>query len=125
MFEELGVSCPCQEIGSFVYRHQFSSELFEYEYDHVFVGNFRGSVFPNPEEIMEVRWFELEELLALMNQKPDSFASWFITALDVYKRQAPAHRHLPGQRSSAGTDGQHFSGQERVRVQVRRRHGRL
>lgn len=36
---------------------------------------------------MEVRWFELEELLALMNQKPDIFASWFITALPMVLKQ--------------------------------------
>lgn len=87
LFEELGISCPCREVGSFVYRHQFSPELFEYEYDHVFLGHFRGNVFPNPEEIMEVRWFELEELLSLMNQKPDMFASWFITALPMVLKQ--------------------------------------
>lgn len=83
LFEELGVHCPCSEVGSFVYRHCFSPELYEYEYDHVFMGSFQGTVFPNPEEIMETRWFEREELLRLMNEQPDQFASWFITALPM------------------------------------------
>ena len=36
LFEELGVSCPCQEIGSFVYRHQFSSEPVSYTHLDVY-----------------------------------------------------------------------------------------
>lgn len=83
LFEELGVQCDCREIGSFVYRHRFSPELYEYEYDHVFMGNYQGNVFPNQDEIMEVRWFETDELLTLMQEKPDMFASWFITALPM------------------------------------------
>lgn len=87
LFEELSIQCPCQEIGSFVYRQRFSSGLYEYEYDHVFLGHFQGRVFPNQDEIMEVRWFEIQELLRLMNEKPDVFACWFITALPMVLKQ--------------------------------------
>ena len=81
--EELGIRCDCMEIGSFVYRHCFTPTLYEYEYDHVFVGTWRGEVFPNPDEIMEVKWFDKKVLLSLMNEKPDMFCTWFITAFPI------------------------------------------
>lgn len=85
--EELGIACPCREIGSFVYRHTFSPTLYEYELDHVFLGSFRGQVSPDPEEIMEVRWFEKEELISLLSEQPDLFASWFITAFPMVLKE--------------------------------------
>ena len=81
--EELDIVCDCSEVGSFVYRHCFTPELYEYEYDHVFLGTWRGEVFPNPEEIMETRWFGKDELIALMNEKPDMFSAWFITVFPL------------------------------------------
>lgn len=83
LMDELGVSCPCREVGSFVYRHQFAPDLYEYEYDHVFVGAYAGTVTPNPEEIMETRWYAKEEILSLLTQDPARFAPWFITAFPM------------------------------------------
>ena len=83
LMDELGVSCPCREVGSFVYRHQFAPDLYEYEYDHVFVGAYAGPVTPNPEEIMETRWYTKEEILSLLIQDPARFAPWFITAFPM------------------------------------------
>ena len=90
LLEELGVSCPCREVGSFVYRHTFSPELFEYEYDHVFVGAYSGQVMPDPQEIMDTRWYTKAEIVALLTQDPDRFAPWFITALPMALREMKA-----------------------------------
>lgn len=81
--EELGVRCPYKEIGSFVYRHEFCKDLYEYEYDHVFIGKYSGPVKPNPAEIMDTAWVEKRELVRRMNETPDEFAVWFITALPM------------------------------------------
>ena len=70
-------------MGSFVYRHQFAPDLYEYEYDHVFVGAYSGPVTPNPEEIMETRWYTKEKILSLLTQDPTRFAPWFITAFPM------------------------------------------
>lgn len=88
--EELGISCRCKEVGSFVYRHQFSPELFEYEYDHVFVGEYTGEVFPNPQEVLEVKWFPKHEIVSLLTQSPEQFAVWFLTAFPMaYRAMEP------------------------------------
>ncbi|MBQ3301101.1 MAG: isopentenyl-diphosphate Delta-isomerase, partial [Eggerthellaceae bacterium] len=53
--EELGVAgVALTEVGSFVYCHKFRDDLYEHEFDHVFVGRYAGPVKPNPEEIARV-----------------------------------------------------------------------
>ncbi len=80
MQEELGCACPVSEIGHFVYRSQYADQLFEYEYDHVFVGRCSGEFSPNPEEIAELKWITLDALLLDLTQNPDLYSSWFLTA---------------------------------------------
>lgn len=82
--EELGVTgVPLTEIGSFVYFHRFRDDLYEYEYDHVFVGPYSGEVLPDSKEIARVRWMpvsELKEELGLCgapHPARSQFAPWF------------------------------------------------
>ena len=78
MEEELGFDCHLEEKFSFVYRTQFRPDLIEYEYDHVFVGNYDGEVSVNPEEASEIRWIAFEDLKAELLKSPEQFSSWFI-----------------------------------------------
>ena len=78
--EELGLQTPCREVGAFVYRHEFSPELFEYEYDHIFVGEYSGEVKLNPEEAMAMRWVGLDELADDLRKNPQKYSVWFLTA---------------------------------------------
>ena len=80
MQEEIGVSCPVEEIGHFVYRSQYAEHLFEYEYDHVFLGTYRGEFTLNPEEVSEAKWIGLEDLCADLAANPQNYGSWFLTA---------------------------------------------
>lgn len=80
MQQELGFSCPVTEIGHFVYRSQYAPQLFEYEYDHVFVGDYAGEISPNPEEIAQLKWVTPEELTRDLMEHPECYGSWFLTA---------------------------------------------
>ena len=80
MMEEIGLRCPVQEIGHFVYRSRYGEHLYEYEYDHVFLGDYQGEVPFNPEEISEVRCSGLEELAADLAANGQNYGSWFLTA---------------------------------------------
>ena len=42
--EELGISCELRELFDFVYFSRYVDDLFEYEYDHVFVGEYSGFI---------------------------------------------------------------------------------
>ena len=79
--DELGVrGCDCREVGSFVYRHQFADDLFEYEYDHVFLGEWHGDVTPDPDEAMDVRWMPIPEVMRRLQDEPALFTCWFPAA---------------------------------------------
>ena len=49
--EELGIVCPLQELTSFVYLHQFGPKLYEYEYDHILLGQYAGPLQVNPHAV--------------------------------------------------------------------------
>ncbi len=80
MQEELGMDCPVEELFSFVYRADFQNGVYEYEYDHVFVGEYHGSFSPNEEEIAQLMWIPLHELERQLVEEPHRFAPWFLIA---------------------------------------------
>ena len=94
--EELGIDCQLKELFSFTYFSRYQENLAEYEYDHVFLGDYSGTVQFDPEEIEEVQWIELEELRARMEQTPDLFSTWFLIACPRVM-QMYGSLHLPTQ----------------------------
>lgn len=78
--EEMGVQCPLEPAGAFVYRAQLG-ELVEHEYDHVFVGRFDGSPEPDPAEVAEWRWETRGELQADLAAHPERYTVWLAKAL--------------------------------------------
>ena len=84
--EELGMTCPLGEIGSFVYYHRFAADLYEYEYDHVLLGQYAGPLSPDPGEIEMLRWVTAAELTQELREHPERFAPWFITAAPMVLR---------------------------------------
>lgn len=79
LFEETGIRCETEELFSFVYCAELGS-VYEYELDHVFLGEYSGDVAPDPDEIMETRWIGLTELEELLVKKPEMFSVWFLIA---------------------------------------------
>ena len=80
LLEELGVTCPVRELFSFVYFSQYADDLFEYEYDHVFLGSYSGDCDFDRSEIEELRWITFDELEQRMLEHPQEFSSWFMIA---------------------------------------------
>ena len=78
--EELGISCEFRELFDFVYFTEYGEELFEYEYDHVFLCEHEGGFDYDREEIEELRWIGFEELKSEMLKEPRKFSSWFMIA---------------------------------------------
>ncbi len=87
LMEEVGVTCPVKELTSFVYREDFG-ELAEYEYDHVFLGEYDGPFMCNQEEAEEMKWVDMDYLAEDMGKQPTSYAAWFLTAFPY------VYRHL-------------------------------
>ena len=49
----MGFETPLTEIFDFIYKAEFENGLAEYEFDHVFVGEYDGNVHFNKEEVMD------------------------------------------------------------------------
>lgn len=79
--EELGVDCDLKELYSFTYFSKYADDLFEFEYDHVFIGKYESDVYPNLDEIDEVYWIDTNELEEKIRKEPESFATWFLSAV--------------------------------------------
>lgn len=81
--EELGCGARgLREIGSFVYRTDFGG-LYEFEFDHVFLGEVEGTPEPEPSEVDALRWVDAETLAQEIAAQPQRFASWALTVLPM------------------------------------------
>lgn len=80
LLEEVGIDCELKELFHFVYRSRYRDDLFEYEYDHVLVGNYRGEISCDPEEIEETKWITFSDLAADLVEHPEKYATWFLIA---------------------------------------------
>ena len=80
MLEEVGADCPLTEIFQFVYYHKFRDDLYEYEYDHVFVGSYDGPCAADPDEAEELRWVKTADLERELLEHPGDFSAWFLVA---------------------------------------------
>ncbi len=78
LLEEFGFHTEAKEVFSFVYRApDAGSGLTEYEFDHVFYGEFNGEPRPNPDEIDDWKWVDPAELLADLESNAHAYTPWF------------------------------------------------
>lgn len=85
--EELGITCDFKEAFKFKYRVEFDNGLIEHELDHVFIGYYNEKVFPNEDEVEEIRWVPLDELKNEMSEHPEEFTYWFKILMEQPKMQ--------------------------------------
>lgn len=79
LLEETGIEHHnLKSLFTFTYFTRFADNLFEYELDHVLLGEYGGPFRPNPEEAEEMRWEEIPALLDDMRANPENYASWFL-----------------------------------------------
>ena len=74
------------EMGHFTYFAPFDG-LAEHEIDHVYVyypdEEQLMNMCCNPEEIGDILWLSMDELLAWVQKEPDTFSAWFAPALNL------------------------------------------
>lgn len=84
--EEMGIkNIQLEEIFSFTYYYKFENKLAEFEYDHVFIGEYNGGYEINKEEAEDAKWIDIDELMEWMKNKPHEFTPWFIIFLPKLK----------------------------------------
>ena len=83
---ELGIQCELQEAGVFQYECPVTDDLVENEWVHLFVGQYDGSVRPDPDEVAVVDWRSPTDLAELIpGQLKSVFTPWF----QIYMGQLP------------------------------------
>ncbi|MBD3279266.1 MAG: isopentenyl-diphosphate Delta-isomerase [Candidatus Pacebacteria bacterium] len=83
--EELGITqAKIQPIYKFQYQLKCNDQFSEHELDQVFVGFYQGEVKPNPDEVSDYAWEELN--LAQLVNKYD-LAPWFELMLNDWQLQ--------------------------------------
>lgn len=79
--EELGFYTQLTSAFSFVYKAVFENGLTEYEYDHVFVGQYNGLIHPNPDEVGDYCYMKMDDIQASMVSHGHKYTEWFKIAL--------------------------------------------
>lgn len=80
--EEMGFTCKLEEIFSFVYKIEFEDNLFENEYDHVFIGKYDGEIIPNEEEVDDFKWADINYIKNDIKVNPELYTYWFKTLIN-------------------------------------------
>lgn len=91
LMEEMGFDAPLQEAFSFTYKTVFENGLTEFEYDHVFVGEFNGSIVPDPAEVMGFKFLSLENIRTELQLNPKHFSTWFGIAFPLLEDHLLKH----------------------------------
>lgn len=74
-----------RELGCFQYYQKYD-DCAEHEIDHVFylsVPDEKISLAPDPDEMSEVQWISVPDLLAWMARSPEDFTAWFAPAFAI------------------------------------------
>jgi isopentenyl-diphosphate delta-isomerase type 1 len=81
-FDRCGGLC---ELGKFQYYQKYET-CAEAEIDHVFyISLIKENIelYPNPEEISEIKWISVSELKKWLEERPQDFTAWFWKAFNV------------------------------------------
>lgn len=83
--EELGIKVPLMFDQKVLYAVRVG-DLYEYELSHIFVGRMPcGTSFePNPREVSQVRWLEVDHLFEILAKKCLPLAPWFQVYLGLW-----------------------------------------
>ena len=85
--EEMGFDCELTALFSFIYYAKLENNLFEHELDHVFVGRFDGQPIPNPDEVGDWKWMQIDELKRDVRENPRHYTYWFKLILNRVIKQ--------------------------------------
>lgn len=83
--EEMGFATSLEKIFDFVYQARLDNGLTEYEFDHVFAGEYDGPVQSNPAEVMAIGYRCMDKIERELAESPGDFTEWFRIAFPKIK----------------------------------------
>ena len=81
MMEEMGFECDIRNSFTFLYKSDVGDGLTEHEFDHVFIGYSETEPNPNPEEVEDWKYVDMNWLLTDVKEHPENYTVWFVIAL--------------------------------------------
>ena len=75
--EEMGFETSLTKAFDFIYNAPFDNGLTEYEFDHVFIGNYDGGVELNREEVSDYCYKSMADLKDSVVDNSRSYTEWF------------------------------------------------
>ena len=83
--EEMGFTTQLEKAFDFTYKASFENGLTEHEFDHVFVGTYRGEIKINKTEVKDYCFKTINELESSLKTHPQKFTAWFKIAFPKIK----------------------------------------
>lgn len=80
--EEMNIDTDLKWNFSFEYKTNFENGLIENELDHVFIGESNQIPVPDPAEVSDWKYVNMEELKMDMKKKPTEYTHWFHIIMD-------------------------------------------
>jgi len=74
--EEMGITCNLEEAFSFIYKAHLDNNLIEHELDQVFFGVSDNKPVLNPEEAVEYKYIDPDQLLIDLTNNPSHYTEW-------------------------------------------------
>jgi len=75
--EEMGFDVPLKKIFDFSYKAEFENGLTEFEFDHVFAGEYNGIIKTNPEEVSDYCYKNITDVKESLQSHPQKYTAWF------------------------------------------------
>ncbi len=79
--EEMGIRTELRKAFDFTYKAAFENGLTEYEFDHVYIGEYNGAIFPNKDEVSDYCFKSITDIKDSINSHPQKYTEWFKIAL--------------------------------------------
>ncbi len=84
LVEEMGFDCGLEELFKFTYRAELDNDLVEYELDQVYIGHYEMDPVPNPAEVCDWKWIDIEFLKEDLENSPDKYVYWLKAAFPEF-----------------------------------------
>ncbi len=83
--EEMGIETSLKKIFDFIYRTDFDNGLTEYEFDHVYIGDYPGLLEPDKREVKDYCFRTMEDISQDLIRYPEKYSSWFKIAFPLLR----------------------------------------
>jgi len=92
LMEEMGFSTQLHKAFDFIYKAAFDNGLTEYEFDHVFIGQYNGSIAPDTAEVQAYIYQPMDVIKANILEHPQRYTEWFKIAFPKLEEYLAARR---------------------------------